>query len=65
MREKLSEMSEIVQENIVKQQKRQKRWYDHGARLREFKGDPVLVMLPTSSNKLRASLTGREARVSM
>ena len=59
MREKLKDMSEIVQGNITKEQGKQKQWYDRGARLREFKiGDPVLVMLPTSSNKLLAQWQG-------
>ena len=35
------------------------RWYDVKARLREFKaGDPVLVLLPTSTNKLLAQWQG-------
>ena len=52
-------MTEIVQENVSKEQSRQKRWYDKGARTREFKpGDLVLVLLPTSSNKLLAQWQG-------
>ncbi|KAL5491649.1 hypothetical protein EMCRGX_G016981 [Ephydatia muelleri] len=59
MREKLKEMTEIVQENVSKEQSRQKQWYDKGARTREFKpGDLVLVLLPTSSNKLLAQWQG-------
>lgn len=43
--EKLRDMAEIVEENLTKVQGKQKRWYDKGARLREFKkGDPVLVL---------------------
>ena len=59
MREKMEKMSEIVQENISKAQRYQKKWYDKNAREREFKeGDLVLVLLPTSTNKLLARWKG-------
>lgn len=52
-REKLKQMSDIVQENVQKSQDTQKRWYDKNARFREFSaGDPVLVLLPTASSML-------------
>ena len=55
MREKMDQMTELVQENLAKVQKEQKRWYDRDARRREFeKGDLVLVLLLTSSSKLLA-----------
>ena len=58
-RERLREMSELVQENLSSSQSRQKSWFDKGARLREFKpGDSVLVLLPTSSNRLLAQWQG-------
>ena len=58
-REKLKEMSDIVQENLKKVQDKQKQWYDKDARLREFSpGDPVLVLLPTSTSKLLAQWQG-------
>ena len=48
-------MTELVQKNLAKAQKEQKRWYDKNARMREFKeGDLVLVLLLTSSSKLLA-----------
>ena len=57
--EKLWDMAEIVEENLTRVQSKQKRWYDKGARLREFKkGDPVMVLLPTSSSKLLAQWQG-------
>ena len=57
--EKLRDMAEIVEENLTKVQSKQKRWYDKGARLREFKkGDPVIVLLPTLSSKLLAQWQG-------
>ena len=57
--EKLRDMAEIVEENLTRVQSKQKRWYDKGARLREFKkGDPVMVLLPTSSSKLLAQWQG-------
>ena len=52
-------MSEVVQENLTKAQLQQKTWYDKRAWLREFKmGDLVLVLLPTTSNKLLAQWQG-------
>ena len=57
--EKLQDMAEIVKENLTKAQLRQKQWYDRDASFREFKaGDPVLVLLPTSSSKLLAQWQG-------
>ena len=59
MREKLDRMTELVQENLAKAQKKQKEWYDQNARAREFQtGDLVLVLLPTSSSKLLAQWQG-------
>ena len=58
-REKLKQMVDCVHENLTKQQDRQKRWYDAKARMREIKpGDLVLVLLPTSTNKLLAQWQG-------
>ena len=46
-------MSELVSENLKGAQKRQKLWYDHNARERVLEPeDEVLVLLPTTSNKL-------------
>ena len=57
--QKLKEMAECVKENMLEKQDKQKQWYDVKARLREFKaGDPVLVLLPTSTNKLLAQWQG-------
>ena len=48
-----------MKENLTKAQRYQKTWYDKGARLREFiTGDLVLVLLPTTSNKLLAQWQG-------
>ena len=59
MREKLSKMQAIVQDNLKGSQQQQKRWYDKSARQREFQqGDQVLVLLPTSTNKLLAQWQG-------
>ena len=59
MREKLEKMAELVQENLAKAQKQQKRWYDQNARQRELKaGDQVLVLLQTSTHKLLAQWQG-------
>ena len=59
VQEKLEKMRFLVRENLLKAQKKQKKWYDSKARLQEFKqGDQVLVMLPTSGNKLFAQWQG-------
>lgn len=56
---KLRDMAEIVQESLKSAQRKQKAWYDKDARLREFSaGDPVLVLLPTSTSKLLAQWQG-------
>ena len=36
LQEKLANISELAQENLAEAQKIQKRWYDKGARCREF-----------------------------
>eukprot|EP00795_Rhopilema_esculentum_P005569 gene5569-9573_t len=59
MRENLSKMMEIVQENLSTAQRKQKTWYDKKSRVRIFKeGDEVFVLLPTSTNKLQAQWLG-------
>ena len=59
MREKMSMMVDLVKENMTQAQGRQKHWYDQKARHREFQeGDQVLVLLPTSANKLLARWQG-------
>ena len=59
MREKLDKMTELVQENLSRAQSYQKTWYDRTARVREFGvGDRVVVLLPTSTHKLRAQWQG-------
>ena len=59
MREKLSQMTELVKQNLLEAQRKQKTWYDSHVRSREFRdGDLVLVLLPSSSNKLLAQWQG-------
>ena len=59
VQEKLAKMSKLVQENMAGAQREPKRWYDRNARQRQFEsGDQVLVLLPTSSNKLLAQWQG-------
>ena len=59
IRERLEKMAELVQENVSRAQKQQKEWYDRNARSREFHpGDQVLVLLPTSTNKMLARWQG-------
>ena len=56
---RLKEMADIAGENMLESQEEQKRWYDRRARLREFeRGDPVLVLLPTTTDKLMAQWQG-------
>ena len=55
IREKIAQMTEIVPKNLRSKREAQNRWYDQTARERCFDpGDQVLVLLPTSTNKLLA-----------
>ena len=56
IQERLAKLQEIVRENLEDAQTTQKKWYDQHSRTRQF--DKVLVLLPTSSNKLLASWSG-------
>ena len=59
IRERMEMVQELVQENVKEAQKRQKKWYDRAAREVELKAnDKVLVLLPTSTNKLLAQWRG-------
>ena len=59
MREKLSKMRDLVQQNLKQSQAEQKVWYDRNARSRVFEpGTEVLVLLPTSASKLLARWQG-------
>ena len=52
-------MSHIVERNLSRAQATQKSWYDMTARTCHFKpGDRVLVLMPTSTHKLRAQWQG-------
>ena len=56
---RLKEMADIAGENMLESQEEQRRWCDRRARLREFeRGDPVLVLLPTTADKLMAQWQG-------
>ena len=58
VQEKLAKMSELVGENTARAKAQQKRWYDQNAPSLEFQaGEQVLVLLPTSTNKLLAQCT--------
>ncbi|GAA6088180.1 uncharacterized protein LOC116373668 [Tachysurus ichikawai] len=53
MRDHLGSYREKAQENLRQAQKAQKTWYDQHARSRELQpGQKVLLLLPTSTNKL-------------
>ena len=59
MRNRLSEMAKLAQDNLKQAQGRQKRYYDSGARLRSVEqGDEVLVLLPMQTNKLKLEWRG-------
>lgn len=59
MREKLDQMTELVNENLSRAQEQQKTWYDKTARVREFRvGEKEIVLLPTLMHKLRAQWQG-------
>ena len=59
MREKLEKTCELARENLLKSQEKQKTWYDCKAREQSFdQGDKVLVLLPSSTDKLSAEWQG-------
>ena len=59
MHEKLSKMSELVKKNLEDSQRQQKYWYDRNTKNRSFQeGDSVLILLPSTTNKLLASWLG-------
>ena len=59
MREKMEKMAGIVKDNLRTAQARQKHWYDRNARMRELMpGEQVLILLPTTTNKLQAQWQG-------
>lgn len=59
MRDRLQDMTELVQEHMEKSQERQKAYYDRHTRERQFeKGDRVLVLLPMTQNRLKLKWTG-------
>ena len=59
IQERLDKLQELARENLASAQVTQKTWYDRNARDRELQpGDQVLVLLPTSTNKLLAEWQG-------
>ena len=59
MQELLSTLADLVAHNLSQAQEAQKKWYDKSARNRTLQtGDQVLVLLPTSTNKLLAEWEG-------
>jgi hypothetical protein len=59
MRNKMEEMTELVRSNMEQAQSQQKTWYDKSARKRILQpGQKVLLLLPTSENKLLAKWQG-------
>ena len=64
IQDRLAKLQELVRTNLTNAQETQKIWYDRHARHRELKpGDQVLVLLPTSTNKLLAEWQGPYAVV--
>lgn len=59
MRQRLEEMTALAQESMKTTQQTQKIWYDHKSKERVLKpGQQVLLLLPTSDNKLLAKWHG-------
>ena len=59
MQEHLSKLQDLVKTNLEQSQAAQKTWYDQNARSRTFDpGDQVLILLPSSTNKLLAEWQG-------
>ena len=59
IQDRLAKLQELVGTNLANAQETQKTWYDRHAMERELKpGGQVLVLLPTSTNKLLAEWQG-------
>uniref|UniRef100_A0A672H0E6 Integrase catalytic domain-containing protein n=1 Tax=Salarias fasciatus TaxID=181472 RepID=A0A672H0E6_SALFA len=59
MRERMEQMTQLVRNEMEKSQREQKTWYDRAVRQRAFEpGQEVLLMLPSSDNKLLAKWKG-------
>ena len=59
IRDKMEKMKGLADTNLLKAKEQQKVWYDRNARKREFHcNDMVLLLLPTSTNKLLAKWQG-------
>jgi hypothetical protein len=59
MRERLQEMTDLVQANLTKAQKKQKRLYDEKARPQSLNpGNKVLVLIPARRSKLQLEWAG-------
>ena len=59
MRERLQDMTDLVQANLMKAQKKQKRIYDERARPQTLNpGDKVLVLVPARCSKLQLEWAG-------
>ena len=59
MRERLSKWTETAHQNLLASQERQKTWYDHNRKPREFEaGEEVLVLLPCGNSKLEVQWQG-------
>lgn len=59
MREQLQKTTAQAQKNLLQSQAQQKEWYDKAARACSFQsGEKVLLLLPTSENKLLAKWQG-------
>ena len=59
MREKIKEFMNLANRNELQSKKKQKTYFDRSCRKRSFKlGDKVLLLLPTSNNKLVAEWKG-------
>ena len=57
--DRLAKLQELVCSNLTATQETQKAWYDRNVRGRELKpGGQLLVLLPTSTNKLLAEWQG-------
>ena len=59
MQERLNKLRDLVTHNLQHAQNTQKQWYDKHARDRHFRPcDQVLILLPTTSNKLLVEWQG-------
>ena len=59
IRDRLADVTDVVQRNLSDRKPKIKEWYDKNARHREFRpGEEVLILLPSDASKMKAQWKG-------